>query len=152
MGLLGWFEDMEGNYFQDHATAWYREYELEGPACILKISQLRNHGKFGPMILLVASILWLNTVLQLQSQLLAWFTAALEYPNVQMTSFLNMTARRRLTDITSQTTRGAWRAEWGGGNRSCLNTVSIWACRVGLGFLNGTALQFPWTTEENLYL
>lgn len=54
--------------------------------------------------------------------------------------------------ITSQTTRKAWHAERGCGNRSSPNTVSIWARRVGLGFLNGRALHFPGTTAENLYL
>lgn len=57
--------------------------QVEGADCILKIRQLvKYHGKFGPMVLLVASILWLNTVPQLQSRLSAWFTATHEYLNV----------------------------------------------------------------------
>lgn len=86
VGLLGWFEAAEGNYFQDHLTTSacrYRECKLQGADCLLKIRQLvRSHGKFGLVVLLVASILWLNAVLQFQSQLLAWFTAILEYLNV----------------------------------------------------------------------
>lgn len=71
-----------------------------------------------------------------------------------MTFFLNISAQRRLTDRQHhrQQQRKAWHAEWGCCNRSCLNTVSIQARRVGLGVLNGMALHFPWTTVENLYL
>lgn len=102
VGPLGWLEAVEGNYFQDHLTTSacrYREYKLQGADCILKIRQLvRSHGKFGLVVLLVASILWLNAVLQFQSQLLAWFTATLEYLNVYMTSFPNISVQRRLTD------------------------------------------------------
>lgn len=85
-------------------------------------------------------------------------TVSLIYCNAWISECLNdkfseyISTEKADWQITSQTTRRAWHAEWGCCNRSCLNTVSIWACCVGLGFLNGMALHFPRTTVDNLYL
>lgn len=85
-------------------------------------------------------------------------TVSLIYCNTWISECLNdkfseyISTEKADWQIASQTTRKAWHAEWGCCNRSCLNTVSIPARHAGLGFLNGTALHFPWTSVQNLYL
>lgn len=85
-------------------------------------------------------------------------TVSLIYCNTWISECLNdkfseyISTEKADWQIAPQSTRKAWHEEQGCGNRSCLNTVSIWARRAGLAFLNGMALHFPWTSVENLYL